>query len=186
MWQNRAACLPPEAHLSSVISDGYIEGAWLPACRGSHYIRRGHSVINWGHTVCDYYVAPEDEADFQGLKELFLPSGATPPPPPFQYSCRYIVIDAELLCLAMGNPAVRACRAVDYEGRSGCAPEGAQFSNESADYFDAALGEMVYRSYAVITRRNSRIRYDHEEPQVDIAPEDAVDFAALEAVFRPN
>ncbi len=77
-FQDRSACLPPgiEGDIEYTVSDNPTTYTYT-----SSVIRRGNSVIKYYDepvtdtldTLLEYTVAPEDEADFRGLKELFLP-----------------------------------------------------------------------------------------------------------------
>jgi hypothetical protein len=142
--------------------------------------------VLWSDRLLDFYVAPQDEADFLGLREVFLANGATPPPPPYPYSCRYLVIDARAVCLPMNDPRVRACSPIDFADRSACTPSGANISVEFERSYDPTVGDTLERGYTVITRGNSVIKYNGYETaaaEFVIASEDEADFSGLRAVF---
>ncbi len=186
-FQSRAGCLPPGAGVHSVISEGAVPGATPLYPQYYSYISRGNSVIKWGDEVIEYYVAPEDETDFRGLKEVFLPGGATPPPPPYPYNCRFIVFNSQIACLPLDNPLVRACVPIDFRDRSACAPPDARFDGGYVETPDPATGEVSTTAFFIIRRGNSIVKYNSTEViEYNVAPEDEIDFKGLRELFKPR
>lgn len=189
-FQARAACLPPGATNSSVISDaGPVPTGVDAGPMQFGYVRLNNSYVRFTSTdIIDYYVAPEDAIDFGGLKELFLPGMIYPPTeaPAPGVPCRYMVAAGNAACLPPDNALVKNCWRVNFQDHSACLPFGAGLYAVVAGTVTSGIGAVIQSpgDYFLVRRGSSEIKFTSAEViQYDVAPDDEVDFQGLKLLF---